>query len=71
MSMFLLIAMAGVGMALVAGISFAIYAVLPVAAVEAAEHGRYSGLGAQDDFVNQTPGNRPVAHAGELQGQTA
>jgi hypothetical protein len=71
MSMLLLIAMAGVGMGLVAAISLTIYAVLPHTALKAAEHGRYAGLGTRDDFVNHTPGNRPIAQAGSLQGQSA
>jgi len=72
MSMFVLIAMVSVGMGLVAGITLAIYGALPHTALQAAaEHGRYAGLGTPDDLVNDTPGNRPIAHAGSLQGQSA
>ena len=72
MNMFELVPMVVVGMGLVAGVSLAIYSALPSAVLNlTASHGRYSGLGTADEPIDATPGNRPVAHVGSLQGHSA
>lgn len=68
-----------VGIAVVAGLSAAVYRTLPNAMFESANrHGRYSGLGIQeprDKPVGNTPvghiGSFPVGHIGSLHGQQA
>jgi hypothetical protein len=72
MSMGLMIEMTLVGMGLIALLSFALYTLLPRAALDfATEHGRYAGLGIRDELVGPKSGNRPIVDVHPLQGHAA
>jgi hypothetical protein len=61
-----------IGMALIAGLSFALYRVLPASMLERATgYGRYSGLGTPDDLQGRTAGNAAVTGLDALSGRSA
>jgi hypothetical protein len=62
----------GLGMALVAATSVAIYAVLPASLLKgASRNGRYWGLGTLDQPRGKISGNAPVARLDRLLQQSA
>jgi len=72
MQTFGLVIFIAIGMALIAGLSFALYRVLPASMWDRATgHGRYSGLGARDDLPGKTAGNAAVTGLDALSGRSA
>jgi hypothetical protein len=67
-----LVMIALIGTTLFAGLSAALYATLPAAALEyASRHGRYVGLGMPNRLDDSTAGNTPITAVAGLQGQSA
>jgi hypothetical protein len=71
MQTFGLVILTLIGMALTAGLSLALCALLPTSMLErAARHGRYSGLGTHDRLHDETAAGARRAELGVLQGQS-
>jgi hypothetical protein len=67
-----LVMIALVGTTLFVALSVALYAALPVAALDhASRHGRYFGLGGPSRPDDSAAGNAPITASAGLQGQSA
>jgi hypothetical protein len=72
MQTFGLVIFIAIGMASIAGLSFALYRVLPASILDrAAGHGRYSSLGARDDLQRNTAGSAGVGDLDALSRRSA